>query len=44
MSAPIPLMTETVLSHNFGILASVDNPVSCDQADGNDSMSSTRSG
>ena len=39
MSAPVPLMTGTALSHNFGILTSVDNPVSCAQAYGNDSMS-----
>ena len=40
MSAPITLMTGTALSHNYGILVSVDNPVSCAQADGNNSMSS----
>ena len=39
VSAPVPLMTGTVLSHNSGIIASVDNLVSCAQADGNDSMS-----
>ena len=43
MSALVPLMIETALSHNSGILAFVDNPVSCAQADGNDSMSSTPS-
>ena len=42
-SAPIPLMTGNAPSLNFGILASVDNPVSCAQADGNDSMSSALS-
>ena len=42
--ATIPLMTETMLSHNSGIPASVDNLVSCAQADGNGSMSSTPSG
>ena len=40
MSAPIPLMTRTELSPNFGILNSMDNLVSCAQADSNDSMSS----
>ena len=44
VSTPVPLMTKTMLSHNFGILASVENPVSCAQADGNDNMSSTPSG
>ena len=44
MSAPVPLMTGTTLSHNSGILASMDNQVSCAQADGNDSMSSAPSG
>ena len=42
-SAPIPLMTRNAPSHNFEILASVDNLVSCAQADGNDSMSSASS-
>ena len=28
VSVPVPLMTETALSHNSGIPASVDNPVS----------------
>ena len=44
MSAPVPLMTGTTLSHNSGIPTSVDNPVSCAQADGNGSMSSAQSG
>ena len=38
-SAPVPLMTGNALSHNSWILASVDNPISCAQADGNDNMS-----
>ena len=38
--ASIPLMNGTALSHNSEILASVDNPVSCAQVDGNGSMSS----
>ena len=42
-SVPIPLMTGNAPSHNFGILAFVDNPVSCAQTDGNDSMSSAPS-
>ena len=42
--APVPLMTGTALSHNFGIPASVDNPVSCAQVDGNGNMSSAPSG
>ena len=40
VSAPVPRMTGTELSHNSRILASVDNPVLCAQANGNDSMSS----
>ena len=40
MFALVPLMIRTMLSHNSGILASVDNSVSCSQADGNDSLSS----
>ena len=44
VSAPVPLMTRTALSHNSGILASEDNPVSCAQGDGNGSMSSSSSG
>ena len=44
MSAPVPLMTGTMLSHNSGILAPMDNPVSCAHADSNDSMSSALSG
>ena len=42
-SVPVPLMTGNAPSHNSGILASVDNPVSCAQADGNDNMSSAPS-
>ena len=38
-SVPVPLMIGNVSSHNLGILASMDNPVLCSQADGNDSMS-----
>ena len=44
VSVHVPLMTRTALSHNSGILASVDNPISCSQADGNDNMSSASSG
>ena len=40
MFVPVPLMTGAELSHNSGILASMDNPVSSTQADGNDNMSS----
>ena len=43
-SAHIPLMIGTMMSHNSGIPASVDNPVSYAQADGNGSMSSAPSG
>ena len=42
-SVLVPLMTGNVPSYNSGILASMDNPVSCAQADGNDSMSSAQS-
>ena len=41
---PVPLMTGTEVSRILGIPASVDNPVSCVQANGNGSMSSTPSG
>ena len=44
MSASVPLMTGTALSHNSGILAFMDNPFSCAKADGNRSMSSTLAG
>ena len=44
MSAHVPLMIGAVMSHNFGIPASLDNPVSCAQADGNGSISSVSSG
>ena len=44
VSALVPLMTGTALSHNSGIPASMDNLVSCAQTDGNDNMSSTLSG
>ena len=40
MFALVPLMTGTAVSHNSRILASVENPVSCAQANGNDNMSS----
>ena len=43
VSLPVSLMIGTALSHNSGILASLDNPVSCARADGNDSMSSAPS-
>ena len=41
--AHVPLMIGTMMSHNFEIPASVDNPVSYAQADGNGSMSSAPS-
>ena len=44
MSAHVPLMTGTEVSRIPGIPASVDIPVSCAQANGNGSMSSTPSG
>ena len=43
ISASISLMSGTTLSHDFRIPAFMDNPVSCAQADGNGSMSSTPS-
>ena len=43
VSALILLMIGTPLSHNSGIPASVDNPVSCAQADDNGRMSSSMS-
>ena len=39
MSAPVPLITGTVLSYNSGILSSEGNPVSHVRADGNENMS-----
>ena len=42
-SAPVPLMNGNAPSHNSRILASMDNPVSFSQANGNDSMSSASS-
>ena len=39
MFVHVPLLTGTVVSHNFGILSSEDNPVSCVQAGGNGNMS-----
>ena len=44
MSECVPLMTGTEVSHDPGILASVGNPISCVQADGNDNMSSVLTG
>ena len=44
MSEFVPLMTGTEVSHDLGILASVGNPVSYVQADGNDNMSSVLTG
>ena len=44
MSDCVPLMTGTEVSHDSGILASVGNPVSNVQADGNDNMSSVLTG
>ena len=43
-SVHIPLMTRTGVSHNYGILAFEDNPVSCVQAGGNGNMSSALAG
>ena len=43
-SVHVPLMIRSVMCHNSGIPASVDNPVSCAQAYGNGSMSSAPSG
>ena len=44
MSAPVPLMTGTAMSHNSEILSSERNPASYVQADGSGSMSSILSG
>ena len=38
-SVHVPLMIGTAVSHNSGILASEDNPVSCVQAGCNGNMS-----
>ena len=43
-SVHIPLMTGTEVSHNSGIPASKNNPVSCVQASGNANMSSALAG
>ena len=43
-SAHVPLMIGTVMSHNSEIPASVENLVSCAQADDNGSMSFAPSG
>ena len=43
-SAPVPLMTRPASAQNLGILASVGNPSSYVQADGNKSMSSAMAG
>ena len=40
MSECVPLMIGTEVSHDSGILASMGNPVSYVQANGNDNMSS----
>ena len=40
----VPLMTGIKVSHDSRILASVGNPVSYFQADGNDNMSSVLTG
>ena len=40
-SANVPLMTGTKVSHNFGILASKDNPISSVKVCGNRNISST---
>ena len=42
--AHVLLMIRTVMPHNFGIPAYVDNPFSCAQADGNGKMLSASSG
>ena len=34
----VPLMTETMVSYNFGIPASEGNPISCVQAGDNSNM------
>ena len=44
MSAPIPVITGTTPAQNPGIHASVGNPTSYVQADGNRSMSSAMAG
>ena len=44
MSKCVPLMTGAEVSHDFGILASVGNPVSYVHADGNDNMPSVLTG
>ena len=44
MSKCVPLMTGTEVSHDSGILASMANPVSHVQDDGNDNMSSVLTG
>ena len=44
MSVHVALMIGTKVSHNTRIPASMGNPVSCVQAGGSDSMSSTPSG
>ena len=44
MSVYVPLMIETEVSHNLGILASMGNLVSCVQAGGSDNMSYAPSG
>ena len=38
MFVHVPLLTRTVVSHNFGILTYEDNPISCVQAGGNGNM------
>ena len=44
MSAPVPLITGSTPTQNLGIHASVGNPASYVQADGNKSMSSALAG
>ena len=44
MSVHVLLMIGTEMSHNHGIPASMSYPISCVQAGGSDSMSSTSSG
>ena len=44
MSSYVPLMIGITMSHYSEIPASMDNPISCAQADGNGSMSSAPTG
>ena len=44
MFVHVPLMIGTGVFHNLRILASEDNPASCDQASSNGNMSSSLAG